>query len=77
MIGGPIPNSHQEAQADINRKTAEYFGVGGQVTEAPSFQTQHPPPRSTAIDPETVLKRRRPSPVQAERKEPPKLMERL
>lgn len=68
MIGGPIPNPHLEAQADINRKTAEYFGVGGKVAEAPSFQTQHPPPRSAVIDPETVLKRRRPSPAQAERK---------
>ena len=73
MIGGPIPDPHLEAQADINRKTADYFGAGGKVTEVPGFKTQHLSPRSAAIDPETVLKRRRPSPNQAEHNGPQKL----
>ncbi|MGW8461220.1 hypothetical protein [Pseudomonas sp. CLCA07] len=75
MIGGSIPDPHLEAQADINRKIAEFFRVGGKVTEAPGYEPQHPQPRSAAIDPETVLKRRRPSPTQAEHKGPQKLAE--
>lgn len=75
MIGGSIPDPHLEAQAEINRKIAEFFRFGGKVTEAPGYETRHPPPRSAAIDPETVLKRRRPSSSQAQRKEPQMLAE--
>jgi hypothetical protein len=75
MIGGPIPDPHLEAQVVITRKIAEFFRIGGKVTEAPSFQTRRRPPRSAAIDPETVLKRRRPSATQPERLGPQMLAE--
>ncbi len=77
MIGSPIPGPHLEAKANIHRKIAEYLRAGGEVIEAPGYEPQHPPPRSAAIDPETVLKRRRPSPAQPERKGPQMLAETL
>ncbi len=73
MICGSIPDPHLKARAEINRKTAEFFAAGGQMTKASDFKPQHPPIRSAAIDPETVLKRRRSSPARSVCKEPQKL----
>jgi hypothetical protein len=67
MIGKPLPDPRAAALADIERKIAEFFGSGGKPTEAQGFEPKRPPVRSNTIDPETVLKRRRPSPTQAER----------
>jgi hypothetical protein len=67
MIGGPVADPRAKALADIERKIAEFFGSGGKPIEAQGFEPKRPPARSNTIDPETVLKRRRPSPTQAER----------
>jgi hypothetical protein len=67
MIGGPVADPRAKALADIERKIAEFFGSGSKPTEAQGFEPKRPPDRTNTIDPETVLKRRRPSPTQAER----------
>lgn len=67
MIGNPIPNPRDAALADIERKIADFFGAGGQATTALGFERATPPARSDKIDPDTILKRRRPSPTRAER----------
>ena len=77
MIRSPISEPHLEVRADINLNIAELFRIGDKVTDAPGYEPQHTLPRSAAIDPENVLKRRRPSPTQAEHKAPQMLMESL
>jgi hypothetical protein len=67
MIGEPLLDPRAAALAEIERKIAEFFGSGGKPSQAQSFEPKRPPARSNTIDPETVLKRRRPSPTQAER----------
>lgn len=67
MIGNKIPDPRAAALADIERKIADFFGAGGQATTSPGFERAISPARSDKIDPDTVLKRRRPSPTQAER----------
>jgi hypothetical protein len=67
MIGNQLPDPRAAALADIERKIADFFGTGGQATTAPGFERVIPPARSDKIDPDTVLKRRRPSPTRAER----------
>ncbi|VVN75688.1 hypothetical protein [Pseudomonas fluorescens] len=67
MIGGPLPDPRAAATADIERKKANFFKAGGQASIAPGYERAIPPVRSDKIDPDTVLKRRRPSPTRAER----------
>lgn len=67
MIGKQLPDPRAAALADIERKIADFFGTGGQATTAPGFERAIPPARSDKIDPDTILKRRRPSPTRAER----------
>ena len=67
MIGNQLPDPRAAALADIERKIADFFGAGGQATTAPGFERVIKPVRSDKIDPDTVLKRRRPSPTRAER----------
>lgn len=67
MIGKPLPDPRSAALADIERKIADFFSAGGQASTAPGFERVTPPARSDNIDPDTILKRRRPSPSYAER----------
>lgn len=67
MIGVPMPNPRDAALADIERRIADFFGAGGKTEPAAAFMPEPRPPRSDKIDPDTILKRRRPSPTQAER----------
>ena len=67
MIGSPLPDPRAAALADIERKIADFFGAGGQASIAPGYERAIPPVRSDKIDPDTILKRRRPSPTRAER----------
>jgi hypothetical protein len=52
---------------DLNRKLDQFFGTGGKAEPAEPFTPEPHPPRSDKIDPDTILKRRRPSPSHAER----------
>jgi hypothetical protein len=67
MIGSPLPDPRAAALADIERKIANFFSAGGQASIAPGYERAIQPMRSDKIDPDTVLKRRRPSPTRAER----------
>ena len=67
MIGNPLPDPRAAALADIERKIADFFGTGGKAEPAAAFKPEHRPPRSDKIDPDTILKRRRPSPSHSER----------
>lgn len=51
---------HHRPQADsLSEKVAQFLAAGGQIAELKSPpRNPIPPPRSTRIDPETVLKRR-------------------
>jgi hypothetical protein len=51
---------HQRPQADaISEQIAQFLAAGGQIDELQSPpRNPIPPPRSTRIDPETVLKRK-------------------
>lgn len=51
---------HNRPQTDaISDRIAQYLAAGGQIDELPSPpRNPIPPPRSTRIDPETVLKRK-------------------
>lgn len=51
---------HNRPQAEsISEKIAQYLAAGGHIAELPSPpRNPLPPPRSTRIDPETVLKRK-------------------
>ena len=67
MIGAPMPHPKDAVTAHLNQKLEQFFGAGGQPHAAPSAEMKPRPARSDKIDPDTVLKRRRPSPTQAER----------
>lgn len=62
-----VEQQRQSAEA-ISTQVAQYLAAGGQITrgETPAINPL-PAERSTKIDPETILKRRRPSPSRAER----------
>jgi len=51
-------------QAELEAAKAAFFACGGRATELGSYCAIPVPPRSTQIDPESILarKRRRPSP---------------
>ncbi|MBA1294430.1 hypothetical protein G7025_13785 [Pseudomonas lurida] len=62
----------------IAERTAQFLAAGGTVAQLPSPPRKPlPPPRSTKIDPETILKRRKPPITAAERKALRKLAEAL
>lgn len=67
MIGEPMPNPKDSLIANLNRQMDKFFGNGGNAEPAAAFKPEPRPPRSDKIDPDTVLKRRRPSPSHAER----------
>ncbi|MBV7478241.1 hypothetical protein [Pseudomonas sp. PDM31] len=53
---------------ELSSQVEQHLAAGGRFTRAEPAQLNPPPAeRSDKIDPDTVLKRRRPSPTQAER----------
>lgn len=72
-----VEQHHQDA-VSISERTAEFLASGGTVAQLPSPPRKPlPPPRSTKIDPETILKRRKPPITRAEREALRKLAEAL
>lgn len=69
----------QRQHADsISERTAEFLAAGGTVAQLPNPPRKPlPPPRSTKIDPETILKRRKPPITRAQRNALRKLAEAL
>ncbi|MBI3908509.1 MAG: hypothetical protein HY309_24480 [Pseudomonas fluorescens] len=73
-----IVDSNRPASDAIAAKVAQYLAAGGKITEGESPSINPPPAeRSKNIDPETVLKRRRPAITATERKALRKLAEAL
>lgn len=57
-----------ERQAEIEAAKVAFFNRGGRIKVGPGLPEQaDPAPRSSRIDPETVLHRRRTRPTTAER----------
>ncbi len=77
MIGDPIPHPRIQALEQLNACVDKFFAAGGQATKVSGFQNTPPPIRSTKVDPETILKRRRRRPSTAERAVLRKLAEAL
>jgi len=67
MIGGPIPDPRIQVLEQLNSSIDKFFAAGGKATKVAGFQNTPPPTRSTKVDPETILKRRRRRPSTAER----------
>lgn len=64
-----LVEQHRPDAESIAERIAQYLAAGGQVNELPSPpRNPIPPPRSTRIDPETVLKRKPPKLTLAERR---------
>jgi len=80
MISNHLNLVEQQRQhADsISERTAQFLAAGGTIYlgESPAINPL-PPPRSTKIDPETILKRRKPPITRAERNALRKLAEAL
>ncbi|AVJ20971.1 MULTISPECIES: hypothetical protein [Pseudomonas] len=69
---------HRQDAYSISERTAEFLAAGGTVAQLPSPPRKPlPPPRSNKIDPETILKRRKPPISRAERQALRKLAEAL
>lgn len=67
MIGVPMPHPRDAITAHLDQKLEQFFGAGGVAEPAAAFKPEPRTPRSDKIDPDTILKRRRPSPARAER----------
>lgn len=69
----------QRQHADsISERTAQFLAAGGTIYQGESPSINPPPPkRSAKIDPETILKRRKPPITRAERSALRKLAEAL
>ena len=73
-----LVEQHRQDAYSISERTAEFLAAGGTVAQMPSLPRKPlPPPRSTKIDPETILKRRKPPITRAEREALRKLAEAL
>ncbi len=73
MVEALRPASNELAEA-----VEQFLAAGGTVAQLPSPPRKPlPPPRSTKIDPETILKRRKPPITRAEREALRKLAEAL
>lgn len=58
----------REQAQELSSQVEQHIAAGGRFTRSDPAQINPPPAeRSTKIDPDTVLKRRRPSPSRAER----------
>ncbi|EJN31893.1 hypothetical protein PMI35_01174 [Pseudomonas sp. GM78] len=67
MIGVPMPHPKDAIEAHLSQKLEKFFGDGGKALVEPAAEMKQRPARSAHIAPDTVLKRRRPSPTHAER----------
>lgn len=73
-----LVEQHRQDAYSISERTAEFLAAGGTVAQLPSPPRKPlPPPRSAKIDPETILKRRKPPITRAEREALRKLAEAL
>ena len=73
-----LVEQHRQQAESISERTAEFLAAGGTVAQLPSPPRKPlPPPRSTKIDPDTILKRRKPPITRAEREALRKLAEAL
>ncbi len=73
-----LVEQHRQDAYSISERTAEFLAAGGTVVKLPSPPRKPlPPPRSTKIDPETILKRRKPPISRTERNALRKLAEAL
>lgn len=73
-----IVEAHRPLSDAINAKVAQFLASGGQIVQGESPAINPPPAkRSAKIDPETILKRRKPAITAAERKALRKLAEAL
>ena len=73
-----LVEQHRQDAYSISERTAQFLAAGGIVAQLPSPPRKPlPPPRSTKIDPGTILKRRTPPITAAERKALRKLAEAL
>lgn len=80
MISNHLNLVEQQRQhADsISERTAQFLAAGGSIAHLPSPPGKTIPPKSSVkIDPETILKRRKPPITAAERKALRKLAETL
>lgn len=80
MISNHLSLVEQQRQnADsISERTAQFLAAGGTIYQGESPAINPPPPkRSAKIDPETILKRRKPPITRAERNSLRKLAEAL
>ena len=73
-----LVEQHRHDAYSISERTAQFIAAGGTIYQgkSPSINPP-PPPRSTKIDPETILKRRKPPITRAEREALRKLAEAL
>lgn len=73
-----LVEQHRQHADSISERTAQFLAGGGNVSQVPSLAGNPiPPKRSTKIDPETILKRRKPPITRAERAALRKLAEAL
>jgi hypothetical protein len=73
-----LVEQHRQDAYSISERTAEFLAAGGTIAQLPSPPRKPlPPPRSTKIDPDTILKRRKPPITRAEREALRKLAEAL
>jgi hypothetical protein len=73
-----IVEAHRPLSDAINAKVAQFLAAGGTIYQGESPALNPPPAkRSTNIDPETILKRRKPVLTRAERNALRKLAEAL
>ncbi len=73
-----LVEQHRQYADSISERTAQFLAAGGSIAQLPSPPINPPPPkRSAKIDPETILKRRKPPITRAERNALRKLAEAL
>jgi len=63
-----LVEQHSQDAYSISERTAQFLAAGGTIAQLPSAPSNPvPPKRSARIDPETILKRRKPPITRAER----------
>ncbi|QOU08010.1 hypothetical protein IM720_15205 [Pseudomonas fluorescens] len=73
-----LVEQHRQYADSISERTAQFLAAGGNIAQLPNPPSKPiPPKRSAKIDPETILKRRKPPITAAERKALRKLAEAL
>lgn len=73
-----LVEQHRQHADSISERTAQFLAAGRNVAQVPSMAGNPiPPKRSAKIDPETILKRRKPAINRAERNALRKLAEAL